>query len=529
MLIPMGVLTAASVAVDLFPGLLLVPIAAIQAQLGMEPVAATLSGPLPGLEGWSPVLLSVVTLILATALLPWLRLGHRAGIVRTDFISAASTDAGPKRSGRPLRPAYTRHPMPSSAAPCLPQPRRRRRRGLREADMANSSAILIAVLLFPGGLFALAFGLALKGADRRVAARAPGPDRAAAVQPFFDLVKLGFKRTIAPVVACETVFFGAPLVGTASMLLAVTADPHRGRLQPRSANRQPSGPALSAGHPRRRPHDRRLCLRIALRRHRLLRGNGADARLRGTDRARCHRRGAAHRARRGTFPTFSLAEIVQYQQTHGAFILDPVMWPAVAAFAFFYPANLGIVPFDIPEAETEVLEGPLLEYSGPALALFKVMSALKAVVVLGLGVALFMPLPLTGGVGLAAWMGQQLVLVLIGVTAVRVSRGRMRIDQAFVFFLKWPLLLSAVSLAAVAYYTAGGAIMSVLAKLKDFASRSPWLYRINAGSMQRLRCRACHDSPHSALRCRAPGHPILRQPPPRRHRADHRAVDQARS
>jgi formate hydrogenlyase subunit 4 len=129
------------------------------------------------------------------------------------------------------------------------------------------------------------------------------------------------------------------------------------------------------------------------------------------------------------------------------------MWPAVAAFAFFYPANLGIVPFDIPEAETEVLEGPLLEYSGPALALFKVMSALKAVVVLSLGTALFMPLPLTGAAGFVGWLAQTLALTLIGVTVVRVAMGRMRIDQAFVFFLKWPLLLAALSLAAVAIYT----------------------------------------------------------------------------
>ncbi len=92
MLIPMGVLTAASVAVGLFPGLLLVPIAAIQAGLGMEPVAATLAGPLPGLEGWSPLLLSVLTLILAAALVPWLRLGHRAGIVRTSVHLCGVTD-----------------------------------------------------------------------------------------------------------------------------------------------------------------------------------------------------------------------------------------------------------------------------------------------------------------------------------------------------------------------------------------------------------------------------------------------------
>jgi NADH-quinone oxidoreductase subunit H len=148
--------------------------------------------------------------------------------------------------------------------------------------------------------------------------------------------------------------------------------------------------------------------------------------------------------------SFSLADIVAYQQVHGNLLLDPVMWPALAAFVAFYPANLGIVPFDIPEAETEVLEGPLLEYSGPALGLFKLMSALKAVVVLSLGIALFFPLAPAGALGLVAHLIKLLVLMLLGVTVVRVSMGRMRIDQAFFFFLKWPLVLSLISLAAVA-------------------------------------------------------------------------------
>ena len=82
----------------------------------------------------------------------------------------------------------------------------------------------------------------------------------------------------------------------------------------------------------------------------------------------------------GGWVSFSLTEIIAYQQSHGAFLFDPVMWPALLAFLAFYPANLGIIPFDIPEAETEVLEGPLLEYSGPALGLFKVMPKFLPVV-----------------------------------------------------------------------------------------------------------------------------------------------------
>jgi formate hydrogenlyase subunit 3/multisubunit Na+/H+ antiporter MnhD subunit len=84
MLVPMGVLTLASVVVGLVPGLLLVPIAAIQSELGLTPVAATLTAPLPGSEGWSPVVLSVLVLILGLILLPWLKLGRGAGVIRSD-------------------------------------------------------------------------------------------------------------------------------------------------------------------------------------------------------------------------------------------------------------------------------------------------------------------------------------------------------------------------------------------------------------------------------------------------------------
>lgn len=83
MLVPMGTLVAGSVVIGLFPGLVLVPIAAIQAELGMTPIVASLTGPLPGLDGWNPGLLSVLVLLLGVAFMPWMRLIHRgAGIQR---------------------------------------------------------------------------------------------------------------------------------------------------------------------------------------------------------------------------------------------------------------------------------------------------------------------------------------------------------------------------------------------------------------------------------------------------------------
>lgn len=316
--------------------------------------------------------------------------------------------------------------------------------------MSSQAALLTSVLLFPGGLFALVLGLALKGADRRFAARLQGRVGPPLLQPFYDLVKLGFKRTMVPLTATsQTVFLTVPLVGLASMLFAAALIPVPGlpTPSPQLGNllvllyllAVPGVVLMIAGSVSGSTYgaigfSREMTLMLAYEGPIVL-----------VVVAVALHTGAAE----GQTITFSLAEIVRHQQVHGANLFDPVMWPAVLAFVFFYPANLGIIPFDIPEAETEVLEGPLVEYSGPALGLFKMMSAVKSVVVFGLGLALFFPLTPEGPLGLVVWCLEDLVLMLIGVTAVRVGIGRMRIDQAFAFFLKWPLVAALASLAVV--------------------------------------------------------------------------------
>lgn len=316
--------------------------------------------------------------------------------------------------------------------------------------MTESFYAIFAMLVFPGGLFALALGLALKGLDRRLAARLQrrvGPPLA---QPLYDLVKLAKKRTMVPNIASEPVFLGAPLIGAVSMALAAALVPIPGFYTPNPAFGDllvvlylltvPAVALMVAGSASGSPFgaigfSREMAMMLAY-----------EGPLVLVVAAVALRTGLGQ----GGWVSFSLTEIVAYQRAHGAFLLDPVMWPALLAFLAFYPANLGIIPFDIPEAETEVLEGPLLEYSGPALGLFKVMSALKAVVVLGLGVALFFPYAPDGAAGLLVHLAKLVLLMLIGVSVVRVSCGRMRIDQAFRFFLKWPLAFSVLSLAVVA-------------------------------------------------------------------------------
>jgi formate hydrogenlyase subunit 3/multisubunit Na+/H+ antiporter MnhD subunit len=81
MLAPMIVLTAGCVAVGMMPGLLLVPIAAIQQELGMAPIAVTWFGPLPSAGGWHPALLSILLVVMAGVGYLYLRLGRAGGAI----------------------------------------------------------------------------------------------------------------------------------------------------------------------------------------------------------------------------------------------------------------------------------------------------------------------------------------------------------------------------------------------------------------------------------------------------------------
>lgn len=63
----------------------------------------------------------------------------------------------------------------------------------------------------------------------------------------------------------------------------------------------------------------------------------------------------------------------------------------LAAFAFAAYIEMGKLPFDLGEAEQELQEGPLAEYSGRSLAILKWSVYLKQLVLVALFMALFIP------------------------------------------------------------------------------------------------------------------------------------------
>jgi len=67
------------------------------------------------------------------------------------------------------------------------------------------------------------------------------------------------------------------------------------------------------------------------------------------------------------------------------------VWLGMLAFAFATFVEMGKLPFDLAEAEQELQEGPLTEYSGRSLAIFQWGMYMKQVVLVSLFLAVFIP------------------------------------------------------------------------------------------------------------------------------------------
>jgi formate hydrogenlyase subunit 4 len=165
-------------------------------------------------------------------------------------------------------------------------------------------------------------------------------------------------------------------------------------------------------------------------------------------------------------PLFAVAIVVGAIHTQ-SFRLDTVLngsvyavggipWSGLVLLAVMllsFQAFVQRVPFDISEAETELMEGPLMEYSGPKLALFKYAQMAKLVIYNGIFVALFVP----WGSGLPFPLGwllfwAKVFALVFFVTLVAATHARYRIDQAIRFFASlWAVALAALVLATCGY------------------------------------------------------------------------------
>ena len=304
--------------------------------------------------------------------------------------------------------------------------------------------ILFYILVFPGFLYCFAAGTLLNGIDRKIYAKMQKSIGPPILQPFYDFMKLMGKETIVPAEANKPVYLAAPVVGfvalvTISLFLPVfgftavggTADliviiylltiPAVALIVGGAASGSPfAGVGVSREMVAVLSYELPLVMvLLAVGREA---GDGAV--------------------------TFSMANIAAYQAANGAMITHWSMIPAAIAMLLVVPCEVGCHPFDVAEAETEICEGPLVEYSGAPLGVFKLNYYVKQLVVSGLFAALFLGGAGTGILALDGliFFAECLAVTLVSMTLVRAVTARLRVEQVFKFYWTVVAGLALVSL-----------------------------------------------------------------------------------
>jgi len=310
---------------------------------------------------------------------------------------------------------------------------------------------LLHFLIFPGGIFAVLFGLLLVSMERIMVARLQGRVGPPIYQNMLDVLKLGLKEVMIPSDAANAFFFRvAPVLGFAGMLAALFLLPIGGVYDGIGANSDlivllylmalPAVSHIIGGSASGSPYStysvsREVVLMFAYEITFIL--------VLFT---------VAYAAGGGREAVFSLKSIAVYQMEHGSFALDWKMWPALVAFVIFMLATLEVPPFHIAENDADVMDGYLMEYSGTQLALFEVTHALKLLLVVSVFQLFFMPGFESGSVLFnLLWYLIKTMMIVGAIALVHAVMPSFRVEQGFKFLMVVPLGLALASLLSVLY------------------------------------------------------------------------------
>lgn len=297
---------------------------------------------------------------------------------------------------------------------------------------------LLQFVVFPGFLFTAGAGLFLCWLDRKITARIQYRIGPPWYQPLADIVKLLGKETMAPAGASKAFFLTVPLIGLAGITLVSTLlcladfNPRIGfvgdvivvlylltlpALSIILGGFSSSNPLASIGSSREMKlvlsYELPFILALIVP---IVKSGGL----------------------------LTIGGILEYQSAEGAVFNSWSGFLAVIAAVLCVQAKLGLVPFDLSEAETEITGGALIEYSGPPLAVFKLTKAMALFTL-----PLFLVIMFLGGITLngvsVVWGILKLVALVVVIVLLRNTNPRLRIDQALRFFWGPVTILAIIS------------------------------------------------------------------------------------
>ena len=321
-----------------------------------------------------------------------------------------------------------------------------------EIAQTGITAIIGALVLAVVGI---ALGLLYKGIDRKLAAHMQGRIGPPIKQPFLDVRKLFVKENIVPENAISWIFNLVPVVGLVATITILLYLPIGGF------------PALLDGIILGKGDLLVILYLLMVPSLAMVVGGFASGSPYATV-------GAQREMATMIAYEFPLAIIIislawrlsLVQGTTHVFSLAAItatpLWGIVGPLGFLgliillltlvivTPAELSKIPFDSPEAETEIAGGLLVEYSGRNLAMFYLTDGVKTLAMGSLIVALFFPYNLSPLLGLESYAAiiadlaffliKLFLVILFSVTLIRVAIARLKIDQ--IVYTYWvPLTL----------------------------------------------------------------------------------------
>ena len=152
----------------------------------------------------------------------------------------------------------------------------------------------------------------------------------------------------------------------------------------------------------------------------------------------------------------SISEMISWQAEHGWVVWRMPVFGFVAFIIFFLSslAEANRIPFDIPEAESELVAGVLVEYTGLKFGIFMLAEYIHTFVASALAAALFLGGPhvpfvsdLGGPIAMVAGplaMAAKTGFLFVTIYWIRWSWYRFRADQLMELCWKWLVPLSLV-------------------------------------------------------------------------------------
>ena len=292
--------------------------------------------------------------------------------------------------------------------------------------------IIFDYIVFPGLLFTMAAAMAVSWIDRKVSALVQWRVGPPPLQPLYDFIKLLNKETTIPTGASVAVFLLSPIVSFASLVLVSTI-----LLKTNISMTGTIGDIFT------------VIYLLVIPSFALILGGASSANpLASLGSSREMKMVLSYElpfilavsvVLIKTSGAIGIADIIAYQTENGMIAGSLSGIIALIVTIICFQSKMGQIPFDIPEADQEIMGGAIIEYSGPPLGFFIASRWILMAVLPMLAVILFL-----GGVNSIAGILKYIAVVVV-VILIKNTNPRLRINQTLRLFWGPVSLLAAVA------------------------------------------------------------------------------------